>query len=64
MKKFYVGLMRTREARVQVIPHERIQDLSHLDRVRVIRANDKDDAAKKYIEQITGGTAAIKRPSN
>lgn len=58
---FYVGIIRGREeAHVRVVPETEGRP-TDLDKVRKIVASNRDEAARKYIEQITGGTAAIRR---
>lgn len=57
---FYVGVIRGLEnVQIRVVAESdgRPKDL---DRVRKIHAQNQDEAARKYVELITGGTAQIR----
>ena len=62
--RFYVGTIpcKSDEAvKIRVVPAN-LGKPSDLDQIRTIFAADRDQAATKYIEQMTGGKAAIRRP--
>jgi len=65
-QKFYAGV-------VPAAPHEQVTvrvvplangKPSDLLKVRLVSAKDRDAAAQKYIEQITGGRAAMRGKGN
>ncbi len=64
-QKFYAGVVPgapSDQVTVRVVPFANGKP-KDLWKVRLVSAPDRDAAARKYIEQTTGGRAAMRRPS-
>ena len=62
--KYYVGIQYEGPSRQVIVCVKTCEaQTSGLDRVKPIDAPNPDEAARKYIELITGGKAAVRRPN-